>query len=135
MARQKRIMTAEHKAAIASGRAEGTVVRRYLEALHQKGKPGRRIDPERAAEKLTEIEGLLQDEDNPLARLELHQQKLDLSSKVASLGEEVDISGLEQEFIRVGKRYARRKSISYAAFRHVGVPSQVLRETGISRGE
>ena len=39
----------------------------------------------------------------------------------------IDISALEKAFVKVGKSYAGRKSISYAAFREFGVPADVLK--------
>ena len=45
----------------------------------------------------------------------------------------IDISALEKAFVKVGKSYAGRKSISYAAFREFGVPAEVLKRAGISR--
>jgi len=45
----------------------------------------------------------------------------------------VDITELEEEFVRVAKGYAARKGISYIAFRQIGVPAAILREAGINR--
>ena len=45
----------------------------------------------------------------------------------------IDISALEKAFVKVGKSYAGRKSISYAAFREFGVPADILKRAGITR--
>ncbi len=48
----KRTMTPEHKAAIASGRAEGAAVKRYLETINEQSKPGRRVSKGELEERL-----------------------------------------------------------------------------------
>ena len=35
--------------------------------------------------------------------------------------------------LKVGKSYAARKAISYAAFREFGVPADILKRAGVSR--
>lgn len=133
MAKTKRTMTPEHKKAIAAGRAEGAAVKRYLEQLQVKGKPGRPVDPERAKKRLARVEEQLASEDNPLTRLELEQLRIDLQRKVDSTDDSNDLSQLETEFTKVAKSYADRKKISYQAFRKVGVPASVLQRAGIPR--
>lgn len=130
---KKRIMTPEHKAAIAAGRAEGATVKRYLAQLQVKGKPGRPIDPERAGKKLAEVTARLQSEGNPLTRLELEQDMLNLQQKLDVTTDSTNMEELEQEFVKVAKNYAARKAISYQAFRNVGVPAAVLKRARISR--
>lgn len=133
--KSKRTMSASHKAAIAAGRVEGATVRRYLEAIGTKGKPGRPIDPRRAERKVAEIEMQLKREEDPLTRLELEQTRIDLVARLESLRAKPDrdASALESEFVKVAKSFAARKGISYAAFRKVGVPADTLRRAGISR--
>lgn len=133
MPKAKRTMTAAHKAAIASGRAEGAVVRRYLESLQQKGRPGRRIDPERTRARLAELDKKISASDDQLTRLDLVQTKLDLEAKLADLSAQQDSTALEAEFAEVAKSFAARKGIGYAAFRAVGVPAAVLKRAGIAR--
>ena len=41
---------------------------------------------------------------------------------------------LEAAFVKAAAAYAKRKSISYAAWREVGVPADVLKRAGITRG-
>lgn len=131
----RRSMSASHKAAIAAGRVEGATVKRYLDAISTKGKPGRPVDPRRAERKLAEIESQLQREENPLTRLELEQTRIDLTQRLESLQSkpDFDLPKLESEFVKVAKSYSERKGISYAAFRKVGVPAETLRRAGISR--
>ncbi|MCC7077107.1 MAG: hypothetical protein IT198_08280 [Acidimicrobiia bacterium] len=133
MAKTKRTMSPEHKKAIAEGRAEGAAVKRYLEQLQVKGKPGRPVDPERAKKRLAKVDAQLREEANPLTRLELEQTRIDLQRKIEATGDSQDIDGLEAGFVKVAKSYAARKNISYQAFRKVGVPASVLKSAGVSR--
>ena len=50
------------------------------------------------------------------------------------MGESIDLSALEGDFIKVAKTYGERKGISYASWREVGVPAAVLARADISRG-
>lgn len=130
----ERAMTAEHKEALAVGRAEGRAVRAYLEALDtHKPKRGRKRTPESIGARLAKIDAEMPGAD-PLGRLNLAQEKIDLQAELASMsGGGADITELEAEFIRVAAEYAQRKGISYAAFRLSGVPAAVLKLAGISR--
>lgn len=129
----KRTMTDEHKAALAAGREQGRAVKAYLEGLSaNKPKRGRRRSTDSMKERLVEIDSELATAD-PFKKLQLAQEQIDLEEKLSSADVEVDISGLEQEFVRVAKAYAENKKISYAAFRSVGVPADVLKKAGIAR--
>ncbi len=127
-------MTAEHKEALALGRAEGRAVRAYLEALDShKPKRGRKRTPESIGARLAKIDAEMPAAD-PLGRLNLAQEKIELQCELAAMSDGgADISELEAEFIRVAAEYAARKGISYAAFRLSGVPAAVLKQAGISR--
>ncbi|MGY6500071.1 MAG: hypothetical protein ACXIVQ_04110 [Acidimicrobiales bacterium] len=131
--RRKTTMTDEHKAALAEGRAQGRAVRNYLEALEaHKPKRGRKRTPDSIRKRLDRIETELADA-GPVKRLELTQERLDLASELGATTESVDLEALEAAFVESAKPYAERKGISYAAFREVGVPAQVLRAAGIPR--
>jgi hypothetical protein len=133
-AKQKtRTMTDEHKAALAEGRAQGRAVRRYLEALEaNKPKRGRKRTPDSMKKRLEKI-GVELETADPLKRLQLTQEQLDLEAELAAGETTVDLSALEQEFVASAAGYAARKGISYHAFRAVGVSPAVLRAAGISR--
>ena len=45
-----------------------------------------------------------------------------------------DLSGLEKEFVKVAKAYSAKKRISYGTWREFGVPPEVLKKAGITRG-
>jgi len=126
-------LTDEHKAAMAAGRSEGRAVRDYLEALRtNKPKRGRKRTPDTIKARLASIEQDLADA-SPLDELKLLQERRDLTRELESMGTGIDISALEQEFVKVAKSYSERQGISYATWRDVGVEASVLKAAGISR--
>ena len=126
-------MSDEHKAALAQGRAEGRVVRDYLEALRSsKPKRGRKRTPESIQKRLDAIDVELADAE-PLAELKLVQERRDLQTELDSMGTTVDVGALEAAFVKVAKGYSERQGISYASWREVGVEAGTLKRAGISR--
>lgn len=133
--RNRTPMSDEHKAALAEGRNQGRSVRRYLEALEaHKPKRGRKRTPESMQKRLDRIDAELVSAD-PLKRLQLIQERLDLKAELDAAGEKVDLSGLEKEFVAAAAAYSARKGISYAAWRELGVEASVLKQAGISRSQ
>lgn len=131
--RGPKVVTAEHKAAMAAGRAESRAVRQYLEALDaHRPRRGRRRTPDSIRKRLDAIERELETAD-AIKRLSLVQERLDLTNELESANAQVDLSGLEAEFVKVAKAYGERKHISYTAWREVGVQPAVLKAAGISR--
>jgi hypothetical protein len=130
---RKTKMTDEHKQALAEGRELGRAVRDYLEALEaHKPKRGRKRTPESVKKRLEVIEKQLPDA-SPIKKVELVQERRDLTVELATMGTTVDISGLEKGFVKSAKTYSERKGISYSTWREVGVPADVLKKAGISR--
>jgi hypothetical protein len=126
-------MSDEHKAALAEGRNQGRSVRRYLEALDtHRPKRGRKRTPESMQKRLAKIDAELAAAD-PLRRLQLIQERIDLHTELETAGAKIDLSALEQEFVDAAKAYSERKHISYAAWRELGVEASVLKRAGISR--
>jgi hypothetical protein len=126
-------MSNDHKAALAVGREQGRAVRRYLEALDaQRPKRGRRRSQESMRKRLEAIESELATA-GPLKRLHLAQERIDLTEAINTTETAVDLDALQADFIAAAAEYGRRKSITYAAWREVGVPSSVLVQAGISR--
>lgn len=130
---KKRVMTSEHKAAIAAGRSEGAAVKRYLETIGRRGKPGRRVSREELQARLDETKHAIPEEDNLLARLDMIQKQIDLEGRLSDAADDDDSEEAEAAFISVAKDYAERKGISYTAFRKMGVPAAVLKKAGIPR--
>ncbi len=126
-------MTADHKAAMERGRAEGRVVRDYLEALRtSKPKRGRKRTPDSIQQRLTKIEQQLEDA-SAIEELQLVQERRDLTAELESMAATTDLTELEDSFVGVAKAYGERKGISYASWREVGVPAGVLKRADIAR--
>jgi uncharacterized protein YicC (UPF0701 family) len=127
-------MSSAHKQALALGREQGRAVRRYLEALERnRPKRGRRRTPESIKRQLEAIASRIESAD-PLTRLQLRQERRNLEEELARQTSEVDLAKLEEDFVRTAKAYGERKGITYATWREAGVPAQVLRRAGITRG-
>ncbi len=127
-------MSQEHKQALALGREQGRAVRRYLEALEaHRPKRGRKRTADSIKKRLEDIEQRLETAD-PLTRLQLVQERMNLSNELASKSDVVDLSDLEGEFVAAAREYGERKGISYSAWREAGVDAAVLRKAGIRRG-
>lgn len=132
--RAKGKMSAEHKAALAEGRTQGRAVRVYLEALEaHKPKRGRKRTVDSVKKRLERIDAELVSAD-PLKRLQLIQERLDLQRELAAADHKVDLSALEADFVAAASAYSKRKGISYAAWRELGVTPAVLKKAGIGRG-
>ena len=127
-------MSKQHKEALALGREQGRAVRTYLEALElHKPKRGRKRTPETIKKQLADVERRLPTAD-PLSRVHLIQQRIDLQRELASKSETVDLAGLEKAFVKAAREYGTRKGITYAAWREAGVSPQTLKKAGIGRG-
>ncbi len=121
---------------MAEGRTESRLIKSYLEALRQsKPTAGRPRTSESVNNRLNKINQLLESRLDPLKRLSLLQERLDLNQelkdKEASSSNKV--TELEADFIAVAMAYGQRKGISYAAWREFGVSAAVLKAAGISR--
>ena len=129
----KRAMSADHKQKLAQGRNESRVVSRYLEAVVAgKGKRGRKRTPESISLQITRIDKELEAA-SAIRKLELTQRRADLVLEKERLLARVDLTSVEKDFVKVAKSYAARNGISYASFRSLGVPADVLKKAGISR--
>jgi len=132
--RKRSPMSNEHKQALAEGREQGRGVRLYLEALEKnRPKRGRKRTPDSIARRLVGIEERLLDAD-PLSRLHLIQERINLQNELETLKAKTDLTELEKGFIAAAKTYGERKGITHAAWRALGVPADVLRKAGIGRG-
>ena len=133
-ARTTTTMSDEHKAALAEGRNQGRAVRNYLEALEaHRPKRGRKRTPDSIKKRRDAMETEIATS-NPVKRLQLVQERLDLTAELDAGTETVDLSALEADFVAAAKPYSERKGISYAAWRELGVSPAVLKRAGIGRG-
>lgn len=126
-------MTKAHKQALAAGRAEGKIVRDYLEALKRtKPKRGRKRTPESIKRRLNTIKNEYENVD-AVTQLKYAQERLDLAIELAELTAKVDVGPLEKSFVKIAKAYGERNGISYSAWREIGVDPSVLKRAGITR--
>lgn len=133
----KKALTPAHKAAMAEGRSDGKIVDRYLVALEQtKPRRGRQRSTATIDKRLVAIKAELDAGAKPLKIVHLVQERFDLEAERRALTAKDgnQIPALEKDFVKVGKRYAQRKGLTYAAWREVGVSADVLRRAGIARG-
>ena len=129
-------LSPEHKAAMAEGRTEGRVIKGYLEAIRRtKPTAGRPKTADSVNNRLDKVNHLLEAKLDPLKRLGLLQERIELAGELKKIEENSTdlVAELEPEFIAVAKSYGQRKGISYAAWREFGVSASVLKAAGISR--
>ena len=129
-------LSPEHKAAMAEGRTEGRIIKGYLEAIRRtKPTAGRPKTADSVNNRLDKINHLLEAKLDPLKRLGLLQERIELAGELKKIEENSTdlVAELEPEFIAVAKSYGQRKGISYAAWREFGVSASVLKAAGISR--
>ena len=127
-------MSDSHKAALAEGREQGRAVRRYLEAIEaHKPKRGRKRTQESMQKRLSAIEDRIASAD-PLTRLHLAQERMDLMRELSTSDDGVNLQELEDAFVASAEPYGRRKGITYGAWREAGIDPSVLRRAGIRRG-
>jgi hypothetical protein len=126
-------MSADHKQALAQGREEGRAIRQYLEALEaHRPRRGRKRTSESIQMRLETIDMTVDDAD-PLTRVHLLQERMDLEAELGQLDETFDLSVLEDAFIQALPGYSQRKGLSYTAWREVGIDAQTLKRAGIPR--
>ena len=127
-------MSVEHKQALAVGRAQGAAVRAYLDALEShRPKRGRKRTPESIERRLAAIADQLQSASST-ARLDLLQERRNLTRELAAMEDTSDLTALENGFIRYAKSFSERKGIEYATWREFGVSPATLKAAGITRG-
>src|SRR3954464_1186071 len=124
----------EHKAALAEGRAQGRAIREYLAALEaHRPKRGRKRTPDSIKKRLERIDIELPEAD-PVQRVSLIQEQMDLEAELATMDAGSDLDALERAFVDYAREYSTRKGITYQAWRSVGVPPATLKAAGIARG-
>src|SRR5947208_3462807 len=92
-------MSPAHKAALAEGREQGRAVRRYLEALDaHRPKRGRKRTPDSIRRRLETIVDRLPNAD-PLSRLQMVLERMNLERELEAGETKVDLSDLEADFV------------------------------------
>ena len=131
-----RKMTAEHKAALAKGREQANTVRAYLDALEaNRPKRGRKRTPESIAKRIAAIE-VQYETAGSLTALQLLQERKNLEAELAALNRNAgrDLDKLRKGFVKHARAYGAAKGIEYATWREIGIPADVLRDAGVTRG-
>jgi hypothetical protein len=130
---KKRVVTKEHKAAMAEGRTQSRAIGAYLDALEtHKPKRGRKRTSDSVDKRLAAIDKSLEAA-SAIKRLSLIQERLDLLAEKDAMDGTFDLSAFEDDFVSAAKGYSERKGISYAAWRQLGVSAPVLKRAGIGR--
>lgn len=136
----KREVSAGHKAALAQGREHGNAVKAYLIALANRtpvNRRGRPFNPERTRARLETIREALQDSNlSPTQRLLLIQEEMDRSEALArheavEVNDDESFEAITAKFLESALPYSVSKSISYSAWRKIGVPKDTLKAAGI----
>lgn len=102
---------------------ETAAIRAYLRLITEAPRPRRPVD-------LDQLDRDIAQAPNQLRRLQLIQAKLEATT-LAVNGPAID--ALEEAFVKYAGSYGKRKGISYAAWREVGVPASMLARAGIER--
>ena len=100
----------------------GSAVRAYLEALSTPLPRGRAVDVEALRVKLSATA-------EPVEKLRLIQRIYDAEHRVSAS----DRAKLEEAFVAVAAVWGAANKITWAAWRELGVPADVLRKAKISR--
>jgi len=128
---KRRNLSPEVKAARAAARLETRSVRAYLEGLQSmEDRPRHRKSPQ---QQVQEAEAKLATESDVIKKLALNQNLIDAQRRLSEDQVPVDLDALEEVFVKVAKSYSDRKSVSYKAWRAMGVPPSVLTKSGIAR--
>lgn len=122
-----------HKKALANGRNEGRAIREYLEIVEAiKPRRGRKRTPESITKRLAVIASELKTSD-PVTKVRLMQERLNLRSELASMKSKTEIASAEAKFVKVARSFSTRNDISYDAWREFGVTPTVLKRAGINK--
>ncbi|MEN8233440.1 MAG: hypothetical protein ABFR89_00775 [Actinomycetota bacterium] len=126
-------MSEEHKAALAQGRRESKAIKAYLEAVVVPKRRGRPVTPESLELKIAGLDEKVRMENDPLARVDLIQARLDAQEALDQMTATIDMSALEAGFVECAASYSERKGITWPAWREAGVPAAILTAAGVRR--
>lgn len=131
----KRQVSDSQKKAMAKGRANSRIVKDYLEALSRnRPRRGRKRTPDGIRKRLDLIANEI-DDATQLAKLDMIQERINLEAKLNQLLAVEDITDKQKAFVSVAKEYSESRSITWAAWREMGVPAEVLDEAGLTRSK
>ena len=126
-------MSDEHKAALAQGRAESRAIKAYLAVATAPKKRGRPVTRASLEERIIALDAKVSTEDDPLARVDLIQARIDARRALDDLDSAADLEALEAGFTKYAASYSERKGIPWTAWREAGVTAATLRRAGIKQ--
>lgn len=130
-----RMLSDEHKAALAAGRIQSRAVKAYLDALKKnKPKRGRKRTLESVKSSLEEATKKLEEGiTDPIEELLTTQLVTDLERELTVLeqSDASNIETLERDFVLHLRPYAISKGLTYETLRKVGVSTEVLKRAGL----
>ncbi len=126
-------MSDEHKAALAQGRTESRAIKAYLAVATAPKKRGRPVTRASLEERIIALDEKVRTEDDPLARVDLIQARIDTGRAVDDLDSAADLEALEAGFTTYAASYSERKGITWTAWREAGVSAATLRKAGIKQ--
>lgn len=112
--------------------AERRAVRNYLVAVTA---PVPTVSRESLADRHEKAAAAVATAADPVRKLEAIQRRLDIEAKLALHEDVPAVADAEPAFLEVAAAFGRRKGISYAAWREVGVPAATLKRAGITRAK
>lgn len=129
----KRQVSESQKKAMARGRANSRVVKDYLDALERvRPRRGRKRTPAGIRKRLDTI-AVEMDDASQLAKLDMVQERMNLEAELEQMLSAEDITDKQKAFVSVAQEYSESRGISWAAWREMGVPADVLREAGLTQ--
>jgi hypothetical protein len=125
-------MSTQHKAAMAVGRNESSIVKRYLDRVGAPKQRGRKVPREELVRRLNDANERVK-RASGIDKLKASKEVRELTARLATGAQVRDEPQLEKDFMKVAKGYAERNNFTYGDFRTAGVPSDVLAKAGIKR--
>lgn len=125
---------AAKRSAKKGGAAASRAVADYLESLeHNKPKRGRKRTKASVEKALADAETKLATA-TPGRRPGWAEKVVQLRGQLNAMESSGDHGAKETAFVKVAADYSTQKGISYAAWRELGVPPDVLKKAGVARG-
>ena len=127
-------MTDEHKAALAEGRRAGQGGARPTSRRSSSTKPkrGRKRTPESIRKQLDKIDAELDDAD-PVKKLQLIQDRIDLEAELEAIENKPDLTALEADFVAAAAGLQRAQGHLLRRLARARRRGRVLKRAGISR--
>ena len=96
-------------------------------------KRGRPVTRASLEERIIALDAKVSTEDDPLARVDLIQARIDARRALDDLDSAADLEALEAGFTKYAASYSERKGITWPAWREAGVTAATLRRAGIKQ--